>query len=142
MKLNPITAIKQAVQLLQIRSRATAVLDTAQEAEKDTHLYRDARWWSRLMRQGYSLMQVLPIPQEIKDMAFVTNMLTNWKTTLGGIAALAAAVSAVANDPAKISDPVVLGLFGAAWAAFNSKDQNVTGGTRAATPEAKERVGE
>lgn len=133
----PFTA---TARLLRLRRNAVTLIDVAEEGAADRALYRSSAYWARLFAAGRVLWIDLPLPQEIKDMDFVRNMLTNYKTTLGGIAALAAGVAAVANDPGKITDPVVLGLFGAAWAAFNAKDNNVTGGTKPATEEAQARV--
>ncbi len=138
----PIALVRKTARLLTLRSRASDLLTTAEAAETNPALYRDANWWSRLLKQAGALLAVLPVPQEVRDMKLVQNMLMNWKTTLGGIAALAGAISTVANDPSKISDPLVLAMFGAAWAAFNAKDQNVTGGTKPATTEAALRVPE
>ena len=136
----PVKAVRQTARLLKIRSRASDVLETAEAAEANPALYRDATWWSKLLRQGSALLDVLPVPQEVKRMDWLKSVLANYKTTIGGIAALASAAAVVANDPSKITDPVTLGLIGAGIAGIAGKDANVTGGSKPQTPEAQRRV--
>lgn len=136
----PVKAVRNTARLLKIRSRAEDVLETAEEAEANPQLYREPTWWSKLLKQGGALLEVLPVPKEVKEMDGLKSLLKNYKTTIGGIAALAAAASMIAEDPSKITDPITLGLIGAGIAGLSGKDANVTGGKKPQTEEAQKRV--
>lgn len=136
----PVKAVRNTARLLKIRSRAEDVLETAEAAEANPQLYRDATWWSKLLKQGGALLEVLPVPEEVRKMEWLKQALTNYKTTIGGIAALSAAAATIANDPSKLTDPIVLGLIGAGFAGIMGKDANVTGGSKPQTEEAQTRT--
>lgn len=147
----PIAAVKNGVRLVRLGVNAKKLLEVGDEGADDWDrrraagdtsgaLYRSSDYWARLLSKARDVWMDLPLPEEIRDMKFLTNALTNWKTTLGGLAIALAAVAKVANDPNTLTDATTLAMFGAAWAAFNAKDQNVTGGTKAATSEAESRV--
>ncbi len=130
MTLNPIRLVKHTARLLTIRNRAETVLVLAEDADQHRERYRDPNWWSRLFIATGRLWAVLPLPREIREMTLLWQYLANWKTTLGGVAVIAAGVAKVANDPSSIMDPTTIAMFGAGWAALHAKDMNVTGGTR------------
>jgi hypothetical protein len=64
--------------------------------------------------------------------------ITNWKTSLAGAAAAAAAFAAQVPSLKQYAD--TLGLIAAALIGFAAKDANVTGGTVPQTEEATVRV--
>lgn len=74
----------------------------------------------------------------------------NWRTSLwGGVTILSLLIAAQPDSVAFLPDNIegyvkgvagIIALITGSKFAFNAKDKNVTGGTVAATPEAKERV--
>lgn len=70
------------------------------------------------------------------------NFFTNWKTTSTGILAIAGAIVGLVFAPV-ITAPIVMTAITGGVVGIGlifAKDGNVTGGTTAATPEAKDRV--
>lgn len=134
--MNPLKAVRSVARFAKAQKEAYDVWRLAEQAEKNPALYRDAGWWSQLIKASGELLDALPLPKEIREMQFLKNALINWKSTLGGVAAGMSAIAILAHDPSRLSDPVVIGLLGAAWAGLTGKDANVTGGTKPSTPEA------
>ena|SRR5688572_2788495 len=134
----PVKFAKDTTELLTIRSRGAAWLDVAKEAQANPALYRDRQWWTRMLTATGRLLVVLPIP---KEMQLVIEKLLgpNWRTTLAGM---------IGGFVVFMIDAMQGGMslkgaaMGAAIAVLGqlSKDSSVTGGKKAATPEAATRV--
>ena len=97
--------------MLRARNKAAAVWTLAEQAEADPRLYREAAWWSQVVTQVRELLAVLPFAQEIREMTFLRNVLANYKTTLAGVAAILAALTAVANGAPLDDAAVITGLI-------------------------------
>jgi hypothetical protein len=54
------------------------------------------------------------------------NLLTNWKTTLSGLAALITGISLIINGQTEAGIAAIITALG----LFSAKDSNVTGGTK------------
>lgn len=107
----PVKAVRTTARMLRARNEAADVWALAEEAEADPRLYRDSSWWKRLLTQTGELLAVLPLAPEIRQMTFLRNVLANYKTTLAGVAAILAALTAVANGAALDDPAVITGLI-------------------------------
>jgi NCAIR mutase (PurE)-related protein len=137
----PVKAVRNTARLLKIRSEAEDVLIVAEEAEADPRLYRDLGWWKRLMKEAGEAIAVLPIAQELKNMDAIRGALANYKTTLAGVGLIIGAITAFANDVPLTDEKVWMAAI-TGIGLILGKDFNMTGGTKAATPEAKARTAE
>jgi hypothetical protein len=63
-----VRAVRNTARLLKMRSEAEDVLIVAEDAEADPRLYRDPKWWGRLLKEAHELYRVLPIAQETRGM--------------------------------------------------------------------------
>lgn len=122
----PAKAVRQTSRMLRARNQAADVWTLAEEAEADPRLYRDPSWWKRLLTQTGELVAVLPLAPEIRDMTFLKNVLANYKTTLAGVAAIAASLTAMANG-APMDDPAVITGFITGVGLILGKDATKTG---------------
>jgi hypothetical protein len=135
----PIKAAKDTAELLELRRRGVDALDTAKEAAAAPALYRDPPWQRRMLQAVVRLVAVLPLPQEIRDMTFLTHALANYKTTLVGLSLMLGGCIALANG-VPITDEKAGGAILAGLGFMLAKDANVTGGSTPQTEEAAERV--
>lgn len=71
----PVNALKRTARLLTMRNRAEAVLETAEQAERDPTLYRTPHWWLSLIERGWALWDVLPIAPEVKQMKLLNTLI-------------------------------------------------------------------
>lgn len=122
----PVKAVRTTTRMLRARKEAADVWELAEKAEADPRLYRDATWWSHVVTQVRELLAVLPLAPEIRDMTFLKNILANYKTTLAGVAAIAASLTAVANGAA-LNDPAVITGFVTGIGLILGKDATKTG---------------
>lgn len=133
----PVKAVRTTTRMLRARNEAADVWALAEEAEANPRLYRDAAWWKRLLTQVGELLAVLPLAPEIREMTFLKNVLANYKTTLAGVAAILASLTAVANGT-PIDDPAVLTGFITGLGLIVGKDASKTGvAVKSSEPPAK-----
>jgi hypothetical protein len=123
----PVRAVKATGRLLTIRARGQEALELAEQAEADPHLYRDPTWWSRTLRAAWRLLQVLPVPTDVRNLTMLKNVLANWQTTLAGIAALTAVAAHVAQDPTVLTNPETIAAILVGIGLVLGKDASVTG---------------